>query len=50
MIEVEGLVKKYGSFTAVDGVSFDVPKGEIHGFLGPTAPARPRPSGWSPAS
>ncbi len=35
MIQVEGLVKKYGSFTAVDGVSFDVPKGEIHGFLGP---------------
>ncbi len=35
MIQVEGLVKKYGAFTAVDGVSFDVPKGEIHGFLGP---------------
>jgi ABC-2 type transport system ATP-binding protein len=35
MIRVEGLVKKYGSFTAVDGVSLDVPKGEIHGFLGP---------------
>jgi ABC-2 type transport system ATP-binding protein len=35
MIQVEGLVKKYGSFTAVDGVSLDVPKGEIHGFLGP---------------
>jgi ABC-2 type transport system ATP-binding protein len=35
MIQVEGLVKKYGSFTAVDGVSLHVPQGEIHGFLGP---------------
>jgi len=35
MIEVEGLVKTYGSFTAVDGVSLSVPAGEIHGFLGP---------------
>ena len=35
MIQVEGLVKKYGSFTAVDGVSLDVAPGEIHGFLGP---------------
>ena len=35
MIRVEGLVKKYGSFTAVDGVDLDVAPGEIHGFLGP---------------
>ena len=35
MIVVQGLVKKYGSFTAVDGVDFDVRSGEIHGFLGP---------------
>lgn len=35
MIRVEGLVKTYGSFTAVDGVSLDVAPGEIHGFLGP---------------
>ena len=35
MILVEGLVKRYGSFTAVDGVSLDVAPGEIHGFLGP---------------
>jgi ABC-2 type transport system ATP-binding protein len=28
-------VKRYGKFTAVDGVSLDVPPGEIHGFLGP---------------
>ena len=35
MIEVHDLVKRYGAFTAVDGVSLDVPAGEIHGFLGP---------------
>jgi ABC-2 type transport system ATP-binding protein len=35
MIEIQDLVKRYGSFTAVDGVSLDVQPGEIHGFLGP---------------
>jgi len=35
MILVENLVKKYGDFTAVDGVSLEVAPGEIHGFLGP---------------
>ena len=35
MIKVEQLTKKYGSFTAVNGISFQVEKGEIVGFLGP---------------
>ena len=35
MIAIENLVKKYGTFTAVDGVSLEVKPGEIHGFLGP---------------
>ncbi|HSL22014.1 MAG TPA: ABC transporter ATP-binding protein [Vicinamibacterales bacterium] len=35
MIALQDLVKKFGSFTAVDRVSLDVPPGEIHGFLGP---------------
>jgi ABC-2 type transport system ATP-binding protein len=35
MIAIHDLVKTYGRFTAVDGVSLDVPSGEIHGFLGP---------------
>jgi ABC-2 type transport system ATP-binding protein len=32
---VEELTKRYGEFTAVDGISFEVPRGEIFGFLGP---------------
>lgn len=35
VIEVESLVKKYGDFTAVNGISFDIKKGEIFAFLGP---------------
>jgi ABC-2 type transport system ATP-binding protein len=34
-IEVNNLVKKFGDFTAVDNISFNVKKGEIFGFLGP---------------
>jgi ABC-2 type transport system ATP-binding protein len=35
MISLQGLVKTYGTFTAVDGISLEVPSGELHGFLGP---------------
>lgn len=35
MLELEGVVKRYGSFTAVNGVDLSVPRGEIFGFLGP---------------
>ncbi len=34
IIDVEGLTKKFGSFTAVDNISFQVKEGEIFGFLG----------------
>ena len=34
VIEVEHLVKAFGSFHAVDDISFTVKKGEIFGFLG----------------
>ena len=34
IIKVENLTKKFGRFTAVDGISFNVRKGEIFGFLG----------------
>lgn len=35
MIEVKNLVKNYGDFSAVQDLSFDVPKGDILGLLGP---------------
>ncbi|HVU06614.1 MAG TPA: ATP-binding cassette domain-containing protein [Candidatus Paceibacterota bacterium] len=35
MIKVNNLIKKFGDFTAVDGISFDVAAGEIFAFLGP---------------
>lgn len=34
VIRVENLVKQFGSFTAVDHISFEVKRGEIFGFLG----------------
>jgi ABC-2 type transport system ATP-binding protein len=34
-VRVSGLTKRFGAFTAVDDVSFDVGTGEIFGFLGP---------------
>jgi len=34
-IQVENIVKRYGSQLALDGVSFSLVKGEITGFLGP---------------
>jgi ABC-2 type transport system ATP-binding protein len=35
MIRLINLTKKYGSFTAVDDVSLEVPRGQLFGFLGP---------------
>jgi len=35
ILEVKNLVKKYGSFTAVDDISFDIKEGEIFSLLGP---------------
>jgi ABC-2 type transport system ATP-binding protein len=34
-VEVHGLTKRFGSFTAVDGITFAVKRGEVFGFLGP---------------
>ena len=34
-VQVENLVKRFGSFTAVDGVTFAVERGEVFGILGP---------------
>ncbi|HHY78673.1 MAG TPA: ATP-binding cassette domain-containing protein, partial [Clostridiales bacterium] len=35
MLEIKGLTKNYGRFTAVDGLDLTVEKGEIYGFVGP---------------
>lgn len=34
IISVRGLTKRFGGFTAVDGITFEVARGEIFGFLG----------------
>ena len=34
VIEAKGLTKRFGAFTAVDRISFEVRSGEIFGFLG----------------
>jgi lipooligosaccharide transport system ATP-binding protein len=35
LVRARGLTKRFGSFTAVDGIDFDLYKGEAFGFLGP---------------
>jgi ABC-2 type transport system ATP-binding protein len=35
LVEARDLVKRFGSLTAVDGISFSVERGEVVGFLGP---------------
>jgi ABC-2 type transport system ATP-binding protein len=35
ILTVENLVKTYGAFRAVDGISFAIPRGKVIGFLGP---------------
>jgi ABC-2 type transport system ATP-binding protein len=35
MIDVENLTRKFGEVTAVDGVTFHIPEGEVFSFLGP---------------
>ncbi len=34
VLEISGLTKRFGDFTAVDGVSFSINRGEVFGFLG----------------
>lgn len=54
MIEVEGLTKRYRDHVAVEGLSFEVGKGEIVGFLGPNGAGKSTTmrilAGYMPAS
>src|SRR5206468_2894612 len=40
VIEVRGLVKRYPDITAVDGIDFDVNRGEVFSLLGPDGAGR----------
>ncbi|MEZ6049095.1 MAG: ABC transporter ATP-binding protein [Planctomycetaceae bacterium] len=35
IVEIKHLRVNYGKLVAVDGISFDIPKGEVFGFIGP---------------
>lgn len=35
LVSVRGLTRRFGSFVAVDDVTFDLPRGQVFGFLGP---------------
>ncbi|HYI08088.1 MAG TPA: ABC transporter ATP-binding protein [Thermoanaerobaculia bacterium] len=35
LVQVRNVTRRFGSFTAVDNVSFDLPRGKVFGFLGP---------------
>ncbi len=44
IIEAERLTKSYGSHRGIIDVDLEIQEGEVFGFLGPTVPARRRPS------
>lgn len=35
VLEIRNLVKRYGNFTALDGIDLEVKQGEVYGFIGP---------------
>jgi ABC-type uncharacterized transport system ATPase subunit len=38
-LEIDGLRRSYGTVTALDGLTFGVPAGQVFGFLGPNGDA-----------
>jgi ABC-type Na+ transport system ATPase subunit NatA len=46
MIEARGLVKRYGSTTAVNDLSFSIRPGMVAGFLGPNGAGKPVTGLW----
>ena len=49
-LEIRGLVRRYGGFTAVNNLDLVVSSGEIVGFLGPTAAGHLGSARIAPAS
>jgi ABC-type branched-subunit amino acid transport system ATPase component len=45
VLELQGLTRRYGDLVVLDDLSFTVREGQMFGFIGPTAPARPPPCG-----
>ena len=43
VIDIAGLVKRFGHTTALDGLDLQVPRGEVHGFLGPNGAGKSTP-------
>jgi ABC-2 type transport system ATP-binding protein len=41
VLSIQNLAKQYGSIKALDGISYDVPKGCVFGILGPTVVEKP---------
>ena len=41
-IDVQGLTKRFGNFTSVDNISFEVNEGDIFGFLGANGAGKSR--------
>jgi ABC-2 type transport system ATP-binding protein len=40
-LELDGLRRRYGTVTALDGLTFGVPAGQVFGFLGPNGAGKP---------
>jgi ABC-type transporter Mla maintaining outer membrane lipid asymmetry ATPase subunit MlaF len=45
-IALRGVVKRFGTLTAVDGLDLEVPAGVCLGLLGPNGAGKPKPGNW----
>ena len=53
-LELDGLRRRFGTVTALDGLTFGVPPGQVFGFLGPNGAGKTTRCGpssaWSPST